>query len=133
MPSVVTYIAVMLGISIALYFFGYQSPFLAIVSAVGADAPFTDIANMLINAVLNPAFLIPTLTASVITSLAVGGRDFYVYLIPILSVFVMFNIFILPISYIYEAGFPAEISMMINAILNTFLVLGVIAFVRGGS
>lgn len=130
MTSLRVYIFILFGISAVLYFFGYTSPFLDIVSNTQGDIAIS-LLNSFISVFTNPIFL-SILGVSSVASYFSGGSNFSVtYLIPMLLIMAMLNYFILPTSFIVNMQMDPVISMLVGGFLNIFLALAMLEFIRG--
>jgi len=131
MGSFTTYIILVFSISLALYFFGYAPPFLKMMENLDTAKPHEALLNTFANIFTNPIFL-AALGVSAVASFLTGGGFAVIYLFPILMLTAFLNIFVLPTDFIFNAGLPFELRLMIMGILNLFLILSIIEFIRGG-
>jgi len=131
MASFTTYIMLLFSISLALYFFGYAPPFLKMMENLNTTKPHEALLNTFVSIFTNPVFL-AALGVSAIASFITGGGFGIIYLFPILMLTAFLNIFVLPTDFIFNAGMPLELRLIIMGILNLFLVLSIVEFIRGG-
>jgi hypothetical protein len=90
--------------------------------------------NGIIKFVTNPAFLIP-LAATAFVSFLIGGSFGLIYIIPILLLSLILNIFIIPTGFFVNdlgvLGLPPFIKFVLAAFWNVFLMLAILGFIRG--
>lgn len=137
MGTLSSYAMLLFGISAVFYMMGYTSPFLAIVGQVTTDTPILNtLVNSLYTTLTNPIFLIGMAIAGVASFAGNFGYASTQFLAPLMffvGVSFIANFFVLPTSFIFQAGFPTILKLLINAFLNVFLMLGLLEFIRGGS
>jgi hypothetical protein len=126
------YIMIVFGISVSLYLLGYTPVFMALAGQVGTSQPITaTLFNSLIAIFTNPIFLIGLAVAG-LTGFLSGGNFSVIYVIPLLMIISIANIFVLPTSYLLMLDIPLVIQLIINTLLNTMLMLSIVEFIRGG-
>lgn len=131
MSAIRTYVFILFGISAVLYFFGYTSPFLDIVTNTQRDIA-VGLLNQFILIFTSATFL-AILGVSAVASYFTGGSNFSVtYLIPILLIMSMLNFFVLPTSFILAMEVDPIIKFLVGGFLNIFLAFALLEFVRGG-
>jgi len=111
---------------------GYQPPIIALLSKTGGQDSWDFIINQLLGIFTDPVFLASMGVAGV-SAFLLGGGYVVTYVFPILVLLVLANIFVFPISYIWQATLPTEIQTLVTAWFNFLLILGAVEFVRGGS
>jgi len=136
-----TYIFVLFGISIAMYFAGYpplifqlfQCPAATTLSQCqGVQNNFSGgIINQIFALITNPAFLISIGLASFVPFLT-GGNFSVLYVIPIAILFAMANFLILPTSFLLQVSMPVELKFILLGFMNLWLMLIAVEFIRGG-
>ena len=136
--SLKVYIFLLFGISIALFFAGYQPLLFNILQCTPTGAtcvPTTNFAQGVINSLTtllaNPGFLLGV-GLSVIVGMVIGGGFSVYYIIPIIILSVLSNFLILPTDFLLTTGMPWQISMVILGFMNLMLLLTAIEFIRGG-
>jgi hypothetical protein len=134
-----TYVFFLFGISIALFFLGYQ-PLIFTMLQCGSDAttcsPTTNFAytalNELITSIVTNPLVLGIAGIGVISGVLLGGTFAVVYIIPILMIFVLSNFLLLPTDFLLTSGLPWEINMIILGFMNLMLLMTIISFARGG-
>lgn len=129
-----TYIFIILGSIIVFYLMGYEAPAVKVLTSMSEDGgnPWQTVINELGRVLTDPAFL-GTLGLVGFTTLILSPNNYSVgFIIPILFLIVLSNIFVLPTSFITDAQLPGEIKTLALLYLNGLLTLGAIEFVRGG-
>lgn len=131
MSAIRVYVFFIFGISITLYFLGYTSPFLAVVSATDGTMA-QNLLNAMIGIFTNPVFL-AIIGVSTVTGIFSFGRDFTAsFLIPMLLLQVMLNFFVLPTNFITDMSMNPILQLLIGAFLNMMLAMAMLEFVRSG-
>lgn len=131
--AVRTYLMLMLGVSIVMYFMGYTSPFVELMGQVGTESVSW---NLVINGIFaiftNPTFLATIGIASISSLLFLGGSSQSVlFIIPIIILIAFADFFVLPTSFLLQAGVPEAFKFIANTFLNMSLMLTIIEFVTG--
>jgi hypothetical protein len=131
--KITAYVLLIFGISLSLYLLGYPSVFLALISQVGSEQPITStLFTSLIAVFTNPVFLIGAAFAGITGFLTGGGNFSVIYMIPLLMLIAIANVFVLPTAYLLQMDMNPIIQLIINGFMNTLLMLTIIEFVRGG-
>jgi len=131
------------GIIVALYLGGYKSPFLEFVSndLVGMKDPsqvFNVFMEKLVDIFTNPAsFLVVgvLLAGVIISALVTGGGSATLFIISLFIVMIFANIFIMPISFIFEEatwGNAEILKTILVVFLNLLMIMSIISFTRSG-
>lgn len=151
--SVFTYVMIMFGMVVVFYLMGFQSPYLASQHATaggGTEATNiytptgigTNILNWIqgaINALFTSTEQNPILAVigTVVTIFAfyilskVGGQFALTYIIPVLILALFLNIFVFPTSTLQGGDIIAPFDIIVFGLMNLFLILSVVEFVRG--
>ena len=130
-------IILLVAVSLMFYLLGaddpsFQSPFLALISSLGSDSPATGtLMAQMISIFTDPVFLGLIGVATVSTFLLSGSSTLPI-IFPIFLIVVVVNFFILPINFIFSASYDPTLKIMFGGILNMFLILGMVSFVRSG-
>lgn len=126
------YIILMFGISLSLYFLGYQ-PIAVQMLAQGSSPVKINCEGTAIcedqTVIIGSIFFFLIAAAALIT-LVTGFSAIYV--IPIFILLAVLNFFVLPMNFMMSVTEPL-IKYPVLALLNTLTVLAVINFIRGGS
>lgn len=149
MGSLTVFVMIMIGFILGFYLMGYKSPALAFFEKTvsGNDITSGDFdvggfLNGIKEAVLSPfglgmgaiVVLFSLVSAFTGGGATAGATSFISFLIPILILFAVANIFFFPIvSYIGSEGVSNlnPLDLIIAAILNIFLMLTVVEFISG--
>jgi len=140
--DVSVYILIMLGMAIGMYLMGFTSVIVGSIDASGqidAGELLDDIADGIISAFTELEILIPMLGFGFLSGIAgknYAGGTILSYLIPILIMFVVVNIFAFPIVSTVQAHSSDTPAMgMVTAILSVFfnamLFLAVLEYSSG--
>ncbi len=144
------YAILLFSISAAFYFMGYEPGIFAIMGAnPQAVLPSVNGLDCSVNTNLpacvaqsennatpgSPNYtligeLILVVLAASIFSALVGGFA-AVYIIPLVFVFVIYNLMILPANFVFDASLPEMIRVPILALLNILCAAAVVNFIRG--
>lgn len=129
-----TYLFVLFGISMVFYLMGYQpAMFVELSSAVGTEESAAQkIINNIYAIFTNPAFLVMLGVSAVSSFLVAGGNFSIFYIIPLMILVTIANMFILPSSYLFDNTLPFFFRTAIAIFFNLFLTLAIIEFVKGG-
>lgn len=134
-----TYVMLLFGISIALFFLGYK-PLMFTMLQCDTTAPTCDpnvnygynaLNNILTSIVTNPLVL-GLAGIGIVSGILLGGTFAVVYVIPILILFAITNFVLLPTDFLLNSVLPWEIKAIILGFLNLMLLLTIVSFVRGG-
>ena|SRR3990167_5528803 len=136
-----TYLYIMMGISIAFWFFGYPPAAYSLLTQSGINIETGEavpIADTMINGIRNlfsdPLFL-AAIGIPLVLSVFIGGsggQSVY-FVIPLLMLTVFMNIFIFPTSFIFNQDMPVILRAIFNLFLNSMLMMSIIEFIRGGN
>ena len=136
--SLKTYVFILFGISIALFFVGYKPLLWSMMqcsttstTCVPTGNFATTILNQLISLITNPGFLLGT-SLALFVPFIIGGSFSVYYVIPIIIIETIANFLLLPTDFLLQSTLPPEMQMIILGFMNLFLLLTIIEFVRGG-
>ena len=123
----------MLGSIIVFYLMGYEAPAIAILSGLSGSESWEYVINSLFKIFTDPVFL-GAIGFTAFTTLITSSGNYAVhYIVPIMLLVILANVFFLPTSFIMDAELPVEIKTIAMVYLNSLLMLGAVEFVRGGS
>lgn len=127
---------ILLGFIIALWLFGFSSPAIAILGqSMSAGDIFNSFAgNMIATFTEHLDITITMIGIGFLAGLAGGsyaGGSLFTFLIPVMLLFVVMNIFVFPISDISAGGIFTPVSTLLAVVLNVFLMLAVLEFASG--
>ena len=139
------YLILMFSLSIGLYMFGEVPVVMALTSSYNLQGGSTlmvgvssgaNVGQLQNNAVIDKivSVLIPTVgVTGILAATAVLFMGFgAIYIIPVLIVVALLNLFIFPFSFLVTGTMPDFIAMPLAIFLNLLLVLSIVSFVRGG-
>ncbi len=90
--------------------------------------------NGIIAVIANPLVIVP-LALTAFVGILTGGSFGLIYIIPILILSLLINIFVLPagffISSLATSGLPFQLGYVIIMFFNTFMMMSIIGFIRG--
>jgi len=153
--SITVYALLVFGIVMGLYMMGYESIYADQYATQQDDISFegnetnysyntteggTDkqfnIARSLINAIIesmkDPKILFPLLGVGLVSFVTAGGTRYALtFIIPAIILLAILNIFVLPMSFIYEEGIPEMLQIFVAGFLNLVLMLTVVEFISG--
>ena len=131
--GLITYVFVLFGISLAMYFVGFSSPLFHLMQCNGAttaeacttytDAWSQGIINQIFALITSPQFLISIGLAAFVPFLT-GGNFSVLYVIPIAILFALTNFLFLPTDFIlYEQyQMPPIISLLLLGFMNLWQI-----------
>lgn len=146
--TLVVFAFLLFGIILALYLAGYQSPFLSFVTTrlqeEGANFSFQDVGeifNGFINAIVqsftdNPVGfgIVGIIIGGIAIASLISGGYGAIFIISLFLIMIFANIFILPISFIFEEaswGNAEVLKMILATFLNLLLIMSIITFSTG--
>jgi hypothetical protein len=138
--SLQTYVFLLFGISIALFFAGYKPLMFSMLQCdttqptCNPDVNYGyNAINNLFNSLLNAPTLLGIIGVTAITGVLLGGSFGVVYTIPIIIVVVtLSNFILLPTDFLLDVSLPWEIKAIMIGFFNLLLLLALISFIRGG-
>ena len=133
MGTFTSYVLIVVGLSIALYLVGYESPFLELVDNLGTeDTVLTGFSQSILGLLTNPIFLLGIGITAISSFLTTSGYGSASFLGAIMLVYFALNYFVLPTSFLFDMNLPLTLRAVFFVILNTISLLGGLEFVRGG-
>jgi hypothetical protein len=127
-----TYVIILFGISAMFYVADYQPVGLIMLNQQTLNLSPASIINMFLNMFNNPIFL-SALVIAPVAALAGGAGSFSViFIIPIIILTIVAQLFILPSSYILDPTMPDVLKILVSTFFNIFMALTIVSFVRGG-
>lgn len=127
------------SISLVLYLMGYSSLIIntyaehAKESSSSGFLEISDVLRIMANAVLSPSGLQLLLIGAVaaLSSLLLGGFG-SMYIVPMMLLLSILNLFVFPFSFIVSASIPSYVSIPLVVFINLLTLLCITTFVRGG-
>jgi len=137
--ALTTYVMLLFGIGIALWFIGY-SPL--VFSMLGCDTTDTtceiqkdaavNFLNGIIDALINNPLALAGIAGVLVLGYLLGGSFIVNFLAPVVILLSVSNIFLLPTEFFFDNVIPFEIRLIIFGFLQLLLFLSIITFIRGG-
>ncbi len=128
------FLFILFGLSLSGYLIGYQPmAFEVFAQNVGtSESVAQSIINGIFSIFTNPAFLL-AIGITAVAGFLLGGSGFsVVFIVPLFMLMIIANMFILPTSFFFDATLDPLTKNIIGIMINLFLVLTIIGFVRGG-
>lgn len=146
--SLTIFVMILVGFIIGFYLMGFKSPAINFFDQTVSDNEMTsenfnvgDFLNNIKNSILSPfglgvtGFIVLFSLVSAFTGGGTGVAGFLGWLVPILIIFAVANIFFFPIISEMEAegGLSSlnPVDLILAAVMNVFLMLTVIEFISG--
>jgi hypothetical protein len=132
-----TYVFLLFGISLALYFIGYQSALFQILDCSPptcnpSDQTAIDFLNRILTAITTNPAVLGLLGVSLVAPILLGGSFAVMYVIPVILILVASNFLLLPTSFLFDTAMPDPIKLIIIGFMEIMLLLTIMTFVRGG-